>query len=126
MLSPGGTLLQEGAGSQNESWRSQEETWRLRFRITELLNSLEEKLLFRQLFQEETERKEKKKKQNGNCLEEKQYPHLEDSETNLEYSLQSENQSCRKESLTQEESKARKLSQELKQRQKKAICGENR
>ena len=60
MLSPGGTLPQEGAGSQNESWRSQEETWRLRFRITELLNSLEEKLLFRQLFQEETERKEKK------------------------------------------------------------------
>ena len=103
MLSPGGTLLQEGAGSQNESWRSQEETWRLRFRITELLNSLEEKLLFRQLFQEETERKENI----GNCLEEKQYPHLEDSETNLEYSLQSEKQSCRKEFLTQEGSKVR-------------------
>ena len=79
MLSPGGTLPQEGAGSQNESWRSQEETWRLRFRITELLNSLEEK----------------------------QYPHLEDSETNLEYSLQSEKQSCRKEFLTQEGSKVR-------------------
>ena len=59
MLSPGGTSPQEGAGSQNESWRSQEEIWRLRFRITELLNSLEEKLLFRGN-RKETERKRKK------------------------------------------------------------------
>ena len=38
----------------------------------------------------------KEKKNIGNCLEEKQYPHLEDSTTNLEYSLQSGNQSWRK------------------------------
>ena len=86
MLSPGGTLPQKGAGSQNESWRSQEEAWRLRFRITELLNNLEEKLLFRQLFQEETERKRKKNQLQKN---------------------QSEKQSCRKEFLTQEGSKVR-------------------
>ncbi len=104
MLSPGGTSPQEGAGSQNESWRSQEEIWRLRFRKTELFNSLEEKTVVQTTV---SGGNRKKKKKNGNCLEEKQYPHLEDSETNLEYSLQSENQSCRKESLTQEESKVR-------------------